>query len=168
MTFPLLEPATGTGSTAHPPMNPRRLGWAALVGATLCWGTVIVLIKIAEAHLAVPVVTGIEVITAASVLSVAFLIATRRRPRRVPWLAVGVGIVEPGLAYPLINSGLDRTSGTHGAVILSAEAAIIVALGAITARRWPRFRVVAAALSCMAGASIVTTTGASADRKSVV
>ncbi len=132
------------------------MGWVALIAATACWGGVIVLIKIATRSVAVPVVTSIEVVSAAVVVGIALVAATRRQPRRPPWLALLAGVIEPGVAYPLVNSGLDHTSGGHAAVILGTQAAVIVAIGAVLSRRWPPRQVMVASVLCVSGASVVS------------
>jgi drug/metabolite transporter (DMT)-like permease len=135
-------------------VHSRQLGWTALILAMASWGSVVVTIKIAARGLPVQTITLIEVGSAIALLGAVVLYRQTRlaRPSRMVVLA---GLLEPGVSYPLINAGLARTSGTHGAVIVGTESMIIVLLSAAVARRLPTRRILLAVLVTTLGAALV-------------
>ena len=132
----------------------RQLGWTALILAMASWGSVVVTIKIAARGIPVQTITLIEV-GSAIVLLGAVVLHRHTRLARPSRLVVLAGLLEPGVSYPLINAGLARTSGTHGAVIVGTESVVIVLLGAAMARRLPARRVLLAVLVTALGAAFV-------------
>jgi drug/metabolite transporter (DMT)-like permease len=135
-------------------VHSRQLGWTALILAMASWGSVVVTIKIAARGLPVQTITLIEVGSAIALLGAVVLYRQTRlaRPSRMVVLA---GLLEPGVSYPLINAGLARTSGAHGAVIVGTESVIIVLLSAAVARRLPTRRILLAVLVTTLGAALV-------------
>ena len=137
----------------------RTAGTSALVAAAAAWGSVFVTIKIAARGLPVLVLTVVEVLAAVAVL--AAVVGARRlggapgltaRPDR--WLVLA-GVLEPGIAYPLINAGLTRTSGTHAAVVVGLESVAVVALVSLLDRRRPTTRVLFGLVLATAGAALI-------------
>jgi O-acetylserine/cysteine efflux transporter len=135
-------------------MSGRQLGWTALILAMASWGSVVVTIKIAAHGLPVQTITLIEV-GSAIVLLGAVVLHRRTRLARPSHLVVLAGLLEPGASYPLINAGLARTSGTHGAVIVGTESVVIVLLSSALAGRLPSRRVLLAVLVTAVGAAFV-------------
>jgi O-acetylserine/cysteine efflux transporter len=135
-------------------MSGRQLGWTALILAMASWGSVVVTIKIAAHGLPVQTITLIEV-GSAIVLLGAVVWHRRTRLARPSHLVVLAGLLEPGASYPLINAGLARTSGTHGAVIVGTESVVIVLLSSALAGRLPSRRVLLAVLVTAVGAAFV-------------
>lgn len=136
----------------------RLLPLAALVAATALWGSVVVLVKVAARGVPVITVTAVEVLVAVVVLVA--VQALRRVPLRRPRPALLVAaLLEPGLAYPLINLGLAHTSGDHAAVLIGTESVFVVVGAAALARTWPRARVLLALALTVVGAALLSGSG---------
>ncbi len=137
---------------AAPPHTTAGLG--ALITAAACWGSVVVTVKIASRGLPVLTITMLEVLVGLAVLGVVLVVrdAPLGRPDR---LQVMGGILEPGLAYPLINAGLNRTSGTHAAIIIGLESLAVVAGRALLDRERPSGTVSIAVAVTAVGAIVV-------------
>ncbi len=131
-----------------------RAGLTALVGATAASGSAVVMVKIAARGLPALTITVIQVVTAVLVLG-GFLAARRSALRRPTSALVVAGVLEPGLAFPLINAGLARTSGTHGALIIGLESAFVVVLAALVTRTRLSPRVVVGLGLAVAGAAAI-------------
>ncbi len=132
------------------------MGLAALIAATAAWGSTVVTIKIAAQGLPALTITVIEVVAALVVLGAVLLLRRDRLGSARPNMAVlAAGVLEPGLAYPLINVGLTRTSGTHAVVIIGLESVLVVLLDAAIARARPSRRVLLALGLAVGGATVL-------------
>lgn len=134
--------------------RPHPAAWIGLVGATACWGSTVVLISIAARGLSTLAITAIEVLAAVVLLGIPALRrgTTLGRPSR--WLVLA-GLLEPGLAYPLVNAGVSRTSGTHASLIIGLESVAIVAFAAARSRSRPATRTVIALVLAVGGAALL-------------
>lgn len=132
----------------------HRTAIVGLVSAAACWGSTVVLISIAARGLSVLAITIIEALSAIVLLGLVVSVrgVALGRPTRVLVLA---GLLEPGLAYPLINAGVSRTSGTHAALIIGLESVAIVAFAAAGSRSRPKARTVLALVLAVAGAALL-------------
>lgn len=132
------------------------MGLAALIAATAAWGSTVVTIKIAARGLPALTITVIEVVAALMVLAAVLALRRNRPGPRRPNIAVlAAGVLEPGLAYPLINIGLTRTSGTHAVVIIGLESVLVVLLAAAIDRARPSRRVLLALGLAVGGATVL-------------
>jgi len=137
-------------------MRPRR-EVLALVAATACWGSTVVTVKVASRGLTTWSLTAIELTTTVVIL-VAVVAIGRVALSRPSWGLVAAAILQPALAYSLINAGLARTSGTHGAILIGLESLAVVALAAVIHRQVPSRRVVVGMALALAGLLAVTAT----------
>jgi drug/metabolite transporter (DMT)-like permease len=132
----------------------------ALVAATACWGSSVVTVKVASRGLTTWAVTAIELITTMAILGAVVLIG-RITLSKPSWGLVFAGVLEPTLAYVLINGGLARTSGTHAAIIIGLQSLMVVALAALIHRQVPTRRVMLGLALALAGLIAVTSTHSS-------
>ena len=132
-----------------------RAGLVALGGAMACWGSTVVTIKIAARGLTTLAITAIEVSTALVVLGFAVLVR-RSRPPRPTWGVVCAGVLEPGLAYVLINAGLARTSGTHAGLLIGLESVFVILFAVLVRRVRLNVRTLVAVGLVVAGAALLT------------
>jgi drug/metabolite transporter (DMT)-like permease len=143
-----------------------RGGVLALVAAAACWGSTVVMLRYASRGLGIFALTGIEVSAAALVLAALLLVRRQRLPRPSARLVLG-GVLEPGLAYVLINAGITRTSAAHAALLVGTESVFVVLLAAAISRRRPAistlvglgFATCGAALLAESGSNAATPTG---------
>jgi O-acetylserine/cysteine efflux transporter len=142
-------------------MGPK-IGAVALVAAALCWGSTVVLIKVASRGLNVLGITIIELTAAVILLAGALLIRGKPLPRPSKGIVIA-GLLEPGLAYPLINAGLARTSGSHAALLLGAESVFVIAIAAAVLRVMPsRLVIIGSAIAFVGSALLADGGGGSA------
>jgi drug/metabolite transporter (DMT)-like permease len=140
-------------------MTSRR-SVVAMVAATICWGSSVVTIKVASRGLSTWAVTGIELATTVVILIGVVLV--RRLPLRRPsWTLALAGILEPTLAYTLINGGLARTSGTHGSIIIGSQSLLVVVMSSLLHRKVPSRRVFVGLALALTGLVAVTATRSS-------
>jgi drug/metabolite transporter (DMT)-like permease len=102
---------------------------AALLLAALCWGVATALSKLAIAELTPVDLFAIEVSTGAVCLGIAALVRGAR-PGRPSGPVVLLGVLEPGLAFLLVDIGLAHTAGTDGALLLSTDSLFTAGLAA--------------------------------------
>jgi drug/metabolite transporter (DMT)-like permease len=108
-------------------------------------------------------ITAIEVCTALVVLGFAVLVR-RSRPPRPTWGVVCAGVLEPGLAYILINAGLARTSGTHAGLLIGLESVFVILFAVLIRRVRLSTRTLVAVALVVAGSALLTSgTDGSAD-----
>ncbi len=132
-----------------------RAGLVALGGAMACWGSTVVTIKIAARGLTTLAITAIEVSTALVILGFAVLVR-RSRPPRPTWGVVCAGVLEPGLAYVLINAGLARTSGTHAGLLIGLESVFVILFAVLVRRVRLNVRTLVAVGLVVAGSALLT------------
>lgn len=133
----------------------RALPVGALVAATACWGSVVILVKVAVHGVPIITITIVELLL--TVLALGVVQAVRRTPIRRPHRGLLIaGLLEPGLAYPMINVGLEHTSGSHSAIIIGTESVFVVAGTAALQRTRPKPRVVIALALTVVGAALLS------------
>ena len=96
----------------------------------------------------------VEVAVSAIVLHAAAYTRRGRRPSRTAAVRRGrwLGLLEPGLAYLLVNLGLERTSAASGSLIEGLEAVAVAVLAVVVlGERLDRRVVVALALGAVGG-----------------
>ena len=128
-----------------------------LVAATACWGSSVVTVKVASRGLTTWSLTAIECMSTVLVVG-AVVVVGRVRLSRPSWGLILAGFLEPTLAFSLINAGLARTSGTHGAIIIGLQSLIVVALAAVLHRKVPSRRVMLGLGLALVGLVAVTAT----------
>ncbi|HVN12540.1 MAG TPA: DMT family transporter [Kineosporiaceae bacterium] len=145
------------------PMNSvavrSRLPLLALVAATACWGSVVVTVKIAARGLGVVALTTIELTASALVLATMVAtssVARRRLPPRPSAAVLFAAVLEPGVTYLLINAGIALTSGTHSAVLIGLESAVVVLMSAVVTRCMPPRAVLLGLAVAVLGAALLT------------
>ena len=107
-----------------------RLPVAALVIASLFWGTAVSVTKYALRGFGPVTLLAISLIAGTAVLWTTVIL--RGRPGPLPWRqAALLGLFEPALAYAGDLLGLARTSAANGALLSGLESVFIVLLAAV-------------------------------------
>jgi len=118
--------------------------------------------RVASRHLSTTGVTLIELTVASLGLWLALLLRGTTRPRLTARLVVA-SLLEPGLTFLLINTGISRTSGSHAAVLIGTESVFIVAAAAWAARTRPAMGIMLGVVCAVIGvAGLSTQSGGSA------
>ena len=100
----------------------------ALFAAAFVWGLSVPLATTVLRGLTAADLVLVENVSGTAIVAVAAL--ALGRPLLGAWRpAVVLGALEPGLAYVLVNLGLQRTSAAAGAILLALESAFIALLG---------------------------------------
>jgi drug/metabolite transporter (DMT)-like permease len=110
------------------PTSPTA-AYAALIIASLSWGLSTVTTKYALAAFAATDLLVVEL----GVATVCLWLLPRVRRRARPSFRRGyllLGLLEPGLSYALFNFGLERTSASDAAVLVSLESVVVALLAA--------------------------------------
>src|SRR6202167_149613 len=135
-----------------------RLPLAALITASLFWGTAVSVTKYALSGFGPITLLAISVITGTAVLWTMVILRGRRRPP--PWRrAVLLGLFEPALAYAGDLLGLARTSASNGALLSGLESTLIVLLAAVFLRERITGRITVALALALAGIATLEGTG---------
>jgi drug/metabolite transporter (DMT)-like permease len=128
-----------------------RLPLAALVTASLFWGTAVSVTKYALGGFGPITLLAISLISGTTVLWT-IVILRGHRPLPSTWRrAVLLGLFEPALAYAGDLTGLARTSAADGALLSGLESVFIVLLAAIFLRERITARVTMALALALAG-----------------
>jgi O-acetylserine/cysteine efflux transporter len=147
-------------SSGTPRTTSAPAGIVAVFAATLCWGSTVVMLRVASHGLGAVAITAVELTAAAVALTVAVLV--RRPPLpRLNRRIVLAALLEPGITYVIINAGIARTSGSHAALLIGTEAVFIVVVGAVAARTRPRSAVIAGLVLALVGAAFLSGDGGS-------
>ncbi|MEI6571819.1 MAG: DMT family transporter, partial [Actinomycetes bacterium] len=106
------------------------VGVVTAAGAAILWGGgTVATFVVLDAGVSTSIFTIIEIGSSIVFLTVMSLILGSRLPSLRKNARVGaLGILEPGLAYVLMNFGLERTSVTHAALLGATEPALIALL----------------------------------------
>jgi drug/metabolite transporter (DMT)-like permease len=131
-----------------------RAAYAALVAASMSWGVATATSKVALSGLAAFDLLLLEISAATVALWCAP--ATRsqaRRDFRRGYLALG--LLEPAGAYALFNLGLERTSASDAALLVSLEGLVVAALAAVLLRERAGRALVAGLALGVAGAAVL-------------
>ena len=106
------------------------VGVLTAAGAAILWGTgTVATFVVLDAGVSTSIFTVIEIGSSIVFLTVMSLVLGSRLPSLKKNARVGaLGILEPGLAYVLMNFGLARTSVTHAALLGATEPALIALL----------------------------------------
>jgi len=100
----------------------------ALLAASFVWGLSVPLATAVLHHLTAADLVLVENVSGTLIVGTAALVTGRKL--RGPWRpSIALGSLEPGLAYVLVNLGLQRTSAAAGAMLLALESVFIAALG---------------------------------------
>jgi O-acetylserine/cysteine efflux transporter len=135
-----------------------RLPLAALVIASLFWGTAVSVTKYALRGFGPITLLAISLIAGTAVLWTIVILRGRRPPPR--WRRVVLlGLFEPALAYAGDLLGLDRTSAANGALLSGLESVFIVLLAAVFLRERITGRIAAALALALAGVMALEGTG---------
>lgn len=99
----------------------RTIPLSLTVLAAASWAAAALLTKAALRQLAPLDVLGIELLTSA--VAMACLLAARGRPLLPPnWrLFAALGVIEPGLAFGLVDFGFARTGAADGAILIASQ-----------------------------------------------
>jgi drug/metabolite transporter (DMT)-like permease len=136
----------------------RRLGLIALLGAAICWGATVVLIRFASDELGVATLTVLDAGAAALTLLAALVVGRRRLPRPTRRL-LAVSALEPGISYVLINYGVAHTSGSHASLIVGTESVFVIAISASINRIRPSVAVLIGLVLATGGAALTADSG---------
>ena len=135
-----------------------RLPFAALIIASLFWGTAVSVTKYALRGFGPITLLAISLIAGTAVLWTIVILRGHRPP--LPWRrAVLLGLLEPALAYAGDLLGLARTSAANGALLSGLESVFIVLLAAVFLRERITGRIAAALGLALAGVAILEGTG---------
>ena len=133
-----------------------RLPLAALITASLFWGTAVSVTKYALRGFGPITLLAISLIAGTAVLWTIVILRGHRPPP--PWRrAVLLGLFEPALAYAGDLLGLARTSAANGALLSGLESVFIVLLAAVFLRERITGRITAAL--ALAGVATLEGTG---------
>jgi len=135
-----------------------RLPLAALITASLFWGTAVSVTKYALRGFGPITLLAISLIAGTAVLWTIVILRGHRPPP--PWRrAVLLGLFEPALAYTGDLLGLARTSAANGALLSGLESVFIVLLAAVFLRERITGRIAAALALALAGVATLEGTG---------
>ena len=135
-----------------------RLPLAALIIASLFWGTAVSVTKYALRGFGPVTLLAISLITGTALLWTIVILRGHRPPP--PWRrAVLLGLFEPALAYAADLLGLARTSAANGALLSGLESVFIVLLAAIFLRERITGRITVALALALAGVATLEGTG---------
>jgi O-acetylserine/cysteine efflux transporter len=140
-----------------PAMVTRR-PLAALIIASLFWGTAVSVTKYALGGFGPITLLAVSLIAGTAVLWTAVILRGYRPPP--PWRrAVLLGLFEPALAYAGDLLGLARTSAANGALLSGLESVFIVLLAAVFLRERITGRITVALALALAGVAALEGTG---------
>ncbi|WP_199054125.1 DMT family transporter [Aquitalea sp. ASV15] len=117
-------------------------GVLSAIMAALCWGSATVMSKFVIGTVNAILLLGLQL--AASVLVLwAIVLCKNLRPTTLKnrWQFASLGLLEPWLAYLLGLIGLSKTEAIGATLIQSSEAILILAIGAIIARKLPNKKI---------------------------
>jgi O-acetylserine/cysteine efflux transporter len=135
-----------------------RLPLAALIIASLFWGTAVSVTKYALGGFGPVTLLAISLIAGTAVLWTIVILRGHRPP--LPWRrAVLLGLFEPALAYAGDLLGLARTSAANGALLSGLESVFIVLLAAVFLRERITVRITVALALALAGVATLEGTG---------
>jgi len=135
-----------------------RLPLAALITASLFWGTAVSATKYALRGFAPITLLAISLIAGTAVLWMIVILHGHHPPP--PWRrAVLLGLLEPALAYAGDLLGLARTSAANGALLSGLESVFIVALAAVFLHERITGRIIVALALALAGVATLEGTG---------
>ncbi len=135
-----------------------RLPLAALITASLFWGTAVSVTKYALRGFGPITLLAISLIAGTAVLWIIVMLRGHRPPP--PWRrALLLGLFEPALAYAGDLLGLARTSAANGALLSGLESVFIVILAAVFLRERITGRITAALALALAGVAALEGTG---------
>jgi drug/metabolite transporter (DMT)-like permease len=135
-----------------------RLSFAALVTASLFWGTAVSATKYALGGFGPITLLAISLVAGTAVLWTIVILRGHRLP--LPWRqAMLLGLLEPALAYAGDMTGLARTSAANGALLSGLESVFIVLLAAVFLRERITGRIAVALALALAGVVILEGTG---------
>jgi drug/metabolite transporter (DMT)-like permease len=130
-----------------------------LVAAAVSWGSSTVTSKYALDGLTATDLLGVEVGVAMVLLVAAAAASGALRPTR-HWPAyAALAFFEPGLTYALFNSGLEHTSASDAALLVSLESVFTVVLAVFLLREHAGALVFLAATLGVGGAALVSAGG---------
>jgi drug/metabolite transporter (DMT)-like permease len=139
-----------------------RLPLAALITASLFWGTAVSVTKYALRGFGPITLLAISLIAGTAVLWTMVILRGQCPPR--PWRrAVLLGLFEPALAYAGDLLGLARTSAANGALLAGLESVFIVLLAAVFLHERITGRITMALALALAGVATLEGTGSFAD-----
>jgi drug/metabolite transporter (DMT)-like permease len=125
-----------------------------LLAASFVWGISVPLATAVLRHLTAADLVLVENVTGTLVVGVAALVT--RRSLNGPWRpSIMLGALEPGLAYILVNLGLQRTTAAAGSMLLALESVFIAGLGWLILRDRVRSREAYALTLGLGGATLV-------------
>jgi drug/metabolite transporter (DMT)-like permease len=135
--------------------NPQIL----LVGAAISWGSSTVTSKYALGGLTATDLLGVEVGVAMVLLVAAAAASGALRPSR-HWRSYALlAFFEPGLTYLIFNTGLEHTSASDAALLISLESVFSVLLAVLLLREHAGALVALAAALGVGGAALVSAGG---------
>ena len=135
-----------------------RLPLAALITASLFWGTAVSATKYALRGFAPITLLAISLIAGTAVLWTIVILRGHHPPP--PWRrAVLLGLFEPALAYAGDLLGLARTSAANGALLSGLESVFIVLLAAVFLHERITGRIIVALALALAGVATLEGTG---------
>jgi drug/metabolite transporter (DMT)-like permease len=135
-----------------------RLPLAALITASLFWGTAVSVTKYALGGFGPITLLAISLIAGTAVLWTIVIVRGHCPP--LPWRrAVLLGLFEPALAYVGDLTGLARTSAANGALLSGLESVFIVLLAAVFLRERITGRITVALVLALAGVATLEGTG---------
>ena len=135
----------------------RSLPLLALVLATACWGTSLVMTKAVVDQIPPFSTLFIQLVASTSLLWT--WVALRRIPVRISRNTIRgslPGILEPGLAYAACVWGLTRTNASSAAIILASEPLFIVLLAWLLYAARPSARTAVLLLTGLVGVVLVS------------
>jgi len=131
---------------------------AALITASLFWGTAVSVTKYALRGFGPITLLAISLIAGTAVLWTIVILRGHRPP--LPWRrAVLLGLFEPALAYAGDLLGLARTSAANGALLSGLESVFIVLLAAVFLHERITGRITVALALALAGVATLEGTG---------
>ncbi len=113
----------------------KRASTSALVLAAACWGSATVTVKLAGEGMPSALITVIELTIAVVVLWIAVLVHRSRTPGlalpRPTWGLFLLGLLEPGIAFALINLGITMSSAATASLIVGLQSGFIIVIATI-------------------------------------
>ena len=147
------------------PSNQRSalVGVLTAVGAAFLWGTgTVATFAVLDAGVAASIFTVIEIASSIVFLTVMSLLLGSRLPSLRKHYRIGaLGVLQPGLAYVLVNFGLAHTSVTHAALLGATQPALIALLARVLiGSKFPRRLIVPMATALLGTVLVITANAA--------
>lgn len=123
--------------------------------AALSWGLSTVFAKVALSRITAVDLVGIEISVGIALLCPVAALRLSRSRRPQPGYAL-LGLLQPGLSFPLLDTGLSKTTATSASILLGCEILFVLPFARAVLGERPSQKATAAVLAGFAGSVLVS------------